>query len=147
MSNGASLGNVAPQATRRTMDFSLNVDADSSNQLGIDAPFSGYVVDPFLSFPAGTKETLGFKLVDFERSQQIIPYNTDKDYLFFDGVQDAFPTSFPVEEGDEIRVEMLNQHQSTPRFMPVTVHIISDRFFEYKAKHDLEGLSPDEVLG
>jgi hypothetical protein len=142
---GSGTSSVPPQARRRVLDFSKNVKADGRPNIDLEMPFDGYVTDPFLAFPGNTRETFGVQIRDMARSQVMLPYNPDKDFMFLDGVQEFFPTSFPVREGEQVRVEFWNQHTSQDRFMPVYVPFVGDRFLPLKANEAIEARDQEEV--
>lgn len=141
--NGTS--GVPPQARRRVLDFSKNVEAGKRPNLDLEMPWDGYVTNPFLAFPSNTKETFGVQIVDKSRDRVMLPFNPDKNFMFLDGVQEFFPTSFAVREGEEIRVEFWNQHTSQDRFMPVYLPVVGDRFLPLQANEAIEARERQEV--
>lgn len=134
--SGGGAGGYPAGTAKRVLDLSANVTADSRKGITAAAPFDGFVEAPFLSFPGNTNDTFGVQIIDEARDEVVLPFNDRGDaqdnFMYLDGVDSNFPVSFPVREGEEVRVEFLNLHQNQPRFMPVYVPVYADQLMDYK---------------
>jgi len=137
--SAGGFGGVPPGNRTRIIDLTANVESDTQDYAEDNAPFSGFVVDPFLAFPGNTKETFGARLRDEQRSDTVLPRTERGDrFMYLDGVKEFFPTTFPVREGDPIRMEYKNLHNTTARYMPTYVPVVADDLLQFTAEDAFE---------
>lgn len=75
-----------------------------------DMPFDGVVSQVYIDIPDGVRSRAGFNIKDDERGIKRYPYDEDTTYASFNNVRDFWPVSFPMEEGDTIQVNYINEN-------------------------------------
>lgn len=142
-------GSSLPLVPSRALDFSINIEGpDVSLDQGGNAvlenrerkmPYDGIVSELYIDIPNGVHSRAGFNVYDDARGQKMFPYNEESEYAAFNDVQDFWPVTFPMEEGDDIRVNYVNEdHNSDGHLLKVWAVVVGEDALPYSIE-DLIG--------
>lgn len=111
---------AGPLIPSRNLDMSVNIDgpetADAdpvSETVEREVPYDGVVTQVYIGVQDGVHSRVGFAIWDADRERKIFPFDEESKRMSFNDEQDFWPISFPVKEGDIIRIEYLNDDHHT----------------------------------
>jgi hypothetical protein len=107
-----------PLIPSRAIFIGQNIDAPDVGEQDVTGeevrsmPYDGVVSQIYLDIPSGVRSKAGFRILDSARGVRKFPYNEETEYASFDDVSGFWPVSFPLEQGDEIKAEFINENQN-----------------------------------
>ena len=106
----------SPLVPSRAISYAANVDAPDNKGDDIvhtedrDMPFDGIISQVYVDIPEGVRSRAGFNIKDDEEGIRYFPWDEETEYASFDGVNDFWPVTFPVREGDTVEVNYINEN-------------------------------------
>lgn len=110
---------------KRVDDLSLQLDAESEDSRVSTVPFDGWVTGFTCGWPNGADQNAGISLRHNEEGTKFFPYGDDE-FAAFDGYNNTFPVTFPVEKGEKLKVVFNNTNNTA---MPLNALINYARKF------------------
>ena len=128
-------GSGTPLIPSRAINFSINIEgpADPVDEGGAAVieeetrkmPYDGIVSQVYIDIPNGVHSRAGFQIRDDERGSKQFPFDEESEFAAFNDVQDFWPVTFPMQEGEEIMVKYINEdHNTSGHFLKVWAIVV-----------------------
>jgi len=105
------------------LEMSKSVPPASSEDVIRDVPFDGWVKTYVVGFPDGADQAVGVRLADGETGNKWFPRNPEDQYFAANNFTYPFDLVFPVEEGDKLKTQYLNNDPNNSHFINSMVTI------------------------
>lgn len=115
---------------KRTKDLSKLVPGDDEVTRTQQVPFDGWVDGFTVGWPSGASRLVGVRLEDNETGEKYFPEGSDQ-FAAMDDFTETFPTSFKVDENDELTV-VFKSDKSPSVDVPINALVSFKRSFPWE---------------